>query len=94
METLVIILGLLGAAKGMQAQPQQPQIVQHYYSPQTGKYYTLYNGYIYEQNVPYYQRGQGPTNQGMGTPNWAPQPPVGGWYPQQQTQTITNSQGY
>ena len=88
METLVVIMGILGIASNHLKPPTQ-----HYYSPQTGKYYTLYNGYIYEQNTPYYQGGQGALSQNVGTPNWAPQPPVGGWYPYQQTQTAANPQG-
>ena len=96
METVVVLMGLLGLASNhMQNRVQYPpqHLTQHYYSPQTGKYYTLYNGYLYEQNTPYYQGGQGALSQNVGTPNWAPQPPVGGWYPYQQTQTAANPQG-
>ena len=93
METVLVILGLLGAAKGLPPQ-QQPQAVQYYYNPQNGKYYFTHNGYLYEQNVPQNQRYQNQATQNVAPPNWTPQPPNGQWYPQQQTQTAANPQGY
>ena len=91
MEALVVIMGLLGLAKGSQPPAQQ---VQTFYNPQTGKYYFTHNGYLYEQNVPQSQGYQNQAPQGMATPNWTPQPPAGQWYPQQFPQTATNPQGY
>jgi hypothetical protein len=95
-ESLVVIMGLLGLAqqRGHIPQPYHPQPVQQYYNPQTGKYYIYYNGYMYEQNVSQNQGNQNQSPQGVATPNWAPQPPNGQWYPQQPTQTPTYTQGY
>ena len=92
MEALIVIMGLLGLAKD--SFPQRPQPIQQYYNPQTGKYYIYYNGYMYEQNVPQYQGGQGYPPQNLATPYGAPQPPNGQWYPQQPAQTAANPQGY
>jgi len=95
-ESLVVIMGLLGLAqqRGHIPQPYHPQPVQQYYNPQTGKYYIYYNGYMYEQNVSQNQGNQNQPTQGVATSNWAPQPPNGQWYPQYQTQTAANPQGY
>jgi hypothetical protein len=96
MEALVVIMGLMGLAQqsGVLPQQQHPQAVQQYYNPQTGKYYLYYNGYMYEQNLSQNQGYQNQPSQGMSTPNWTPQPPNGGWYPQQPTQTPSYPQGY
>ena len=96
MEALVVIMGLLGLAqqRGVLPQPQHPQAVQQYYNPQTGKYYIYYNGYMYEQNVSQNQGYQNQSPQGVATPNWAPQPPNGQWYPQQPATTAAYPQGY
>jgi hypothetical protein len=91
METVLVILGLLGAARGL---PQHPQPVQHFYNPQTGQHYIYYQGNMYEQNIPQNPGSQGYPTQNVATPNWTPQPPNGQWYPQQQTQTAANPQGY
>jgi hypothetical protein len=96
MEALVVIMGLLGLAqqRGVLPQPQHPQAVQQYYNPQTGKHYIYYNGYMYEQNVPQNQGYQNQPPQSVATPNWAPQPPNGQWYPQPPVQTAANPSGY
>jgi hypothetical protein len=91
MEALVVILGLLGLAKGGQPQAQQ---VQTFYNPQNGKYYFTHNGYLYEQNIPQNQGYQNQPTQNLATPNWTPQPPNGQWYPQQPAQTATYPQGF
>jgi hypothetical protein len=96
METFVVIMGLLGlASKAQQYTPVQnhPQPVQ-YYHPQTGKYYLYYNGYMYEQNVPQSAGNQNQPTQGVATPNFTPQPPVGGWNPQYQAKASSYTQGY
>ena len=96
MEALVVIMGLLGLAqqRGVLPQPQHPQAVQQYYNPHTGKHYIYYNGYMYEQNIPQNQGYQNQPTQGVATPNFTPQPPVGGWNPQYQTKASTYTQGY
>jgi len=96
MEALVVIMGLLGLAQQRGHIPVQthPQPVTQYYNPQTGKYYIYYNGYMYEQNVSQNQGYQNQSPQGVATPNWAPQPPNGQWYPQQPAQTAANPSGY
>ena len=96
MEALVVIMGLLGLAqqRGVLPQQQHPQAVQQYYNPQTGKYYLYYNGYMYEQNVSQNQGYQNQSPQGVATPNWAPQPPNGQWYPQQPATAAAYPQGY
>jgi hypothetical protein len=96
MEALVVIMGLLGLAQQRGVLPQQhhPQAVQQYYNPQTGKYYIYYNGYMYEQNVSQNQGYQNQSPQGVATPNWAPQPPNGQWYPQQSATAAAYPQGY
>ena len=91
METVAVILGIIGLAQGSAFPQQQPQ---HYYHPQTGKHYILYKGYMYEQNVSQNPGYQNQPTQGVATSNWAPQPPNGQWYPQYQTQTAANPQGY
>ena len=91
MEALIVILGLLGLAKGSQPPVQQ---VQTFYSPQTGKYYFTHNGYLYEQNVQQNQGYQNQPSQNLATPNWTHQPPNGQWYPQQPAQTATYPQGF
>ena len=96
METLVVIMGLLGLAnKAQQYTPVQnhPQPVQ-YYHPQTGKYYLYYNGYMYEQNVSQSAGNQNQPPQNMATPNFTPQPPVRIGSTQYQTQTPTYTRGY
>ena len=96
METLVVVMGLLGLASNhLKPQVQyHPQPVQQYYNPQTNKYYIYYQGNMYEQNIPQNPGSQSYPTQNVATPNWTPQPPNGQWYPQQQTQTAANPQGY
>jgi hypothetical protein len=96
METLVVVMGLLGLASNQLKNPAQyhPQPVQQYYNPQTGKYYIYHQGYMYEQNVPQNQGYQNQPTQNLATPNWTPQPPNGQWYPQQPAQTATYPQGF
>lgn len=95
-ESLVVIMGLLGLAqqRGHIPQPYHPQPVQQYYNPQTGKYYIYYNGYMYEQNVSQNQGYQNQSPQGVATPNWAPQPPNGQRYTQQPATAAAYPQGY
>lgn len=90
METILVILGLLGAAKGL----QHPQPVQHYYNPQTGQHYIYYQGNMYEQNVPQNPGYQGYPTQSVATPNGPQQSPEWQWSTRQPIQTAANPQGY
>jgi hypothetical protein len=79
MEALVVIMGLLGLAGQATGKQQQPQ---HFYNPQTGQRYIMYNGALYEQSnlqLQPYQTQQYPQQQ----------------YPQQQyPQQATYPQNY
>jgi len=98
METIAVILGIIGLATGNRSPPQyyQPmqQTVQEYYDPQTGKRYLYFQGQWYGQNVSQNQGYQNQSPQGVATPNWAPQPPNGQWYPQQPATAAAYPQGY
>ena len=93
METVLVILGLLGAAKGLHT-PQHPQPVQHFYNPQTGQHYIYYQGNMYEQNVPQNPGSQSYPTQSVATPNGPQQPSEWQWSTRQPIQTATNPQGY
>jgi len=90
MEALVVILGLLGLAKGGQPQAQQ---VQTFYNPQNGKYYFTHNGYLYEQNVPQNQGYQNQPPQNLASP-YGTQTGPQSYYYGQPPQTATYPQGF
>jgi len=95
METLVVVMGLLGLASNQLKNPVQyhPQPVQQYYNPQTGKYYIYHQGYMYEQNVPQNQGYQNQPPQNLASP-YGTQTGPQSYYYGQPPQTATYPQGF